>query len=412
MKSTWNILGAGALALALTACGPQRDDFTDATPDVAGLSLELAGGAPEGLAAGPGAVTARLAAVAPSPGPADELGDARESLRALNAEVKRVLEQVAAVAQQAPSAELGDVKVYGPAVRCVQADGAGGCLAQASLRLAVRHHELRVYSWVLEARAAGSASADDFKPVLAGWMARNAEAHRGRGRAVFNLENLRAAAPGYTGRGYLLAGFGHAGGAVALRYKLVGFTPDPAVHDPVTAGFAGHRTAAGVSRVRVATFKDAVDGANVDFPREVVLGHLGWKAGLGGRGYLLVSNWTDAAGNLHGDVPSVLTGTDHYYFGRGCWGAGGELKVKEWRFCARGLGPAACLLTTPVATEPADATWAGRCTGFAAEEPLPADVSAGAEQGTQGEPPQGGDALPTPEAPPAGPADTAPPAGT
>lgn len=411
MKTTWNILGAGALALALTACGQQqRDDFTDATPDVAGLSLELAGGAPEGLAAEPGAPTARLAAVAPAA--ADELADARASLQALNAEVRRVLEQVAAVAQQAPSSELGDVKVYGPAIRCVQADGAGGCQARASLRLAIRRHDLRVYSWVLEARADDSADPTAFKPVLAGWMARAAEAHRGRGRAAFNLTNLRAAAPGYTGQGYLLAGFGHAGGAKAIGYKLVGFTPNAELHEPVTAGFVGHRTPAGVNRVRVATFKDVVDGANVDFPREVVLAHLGWKAGLGGRGYLVVSNWNDASGNLHGDVPGVVTPTDHYYFGRGCWGAGGELKVKEWRSCARGLGPAACLLTTPVAVEPAGATWAATCTGYLGEEPLPTDVSAGAELGTHVEPPQGGDAPPTPETPPADPADTAPPAGT
>jgi hypothetical protein len=243
-------------------------------------------------------------------------------------------------------------------------------------------------------------------------MARAAEAHRGRGRAAFNLENLRAVAPGYTGQGHLLAGFAHAGRAKSLAYRLVGFTPDAARQEPVTAAFVGHRTPGGLTRVRVATFKDVVAGANVDFPREVVLAHLGWKAGLGGRGYLVVSNWTDAAGQLHGDVPSVVTGTDHYYLGRGCWGAIGELKVKEWRYCARGLGPAACLLTTPIATEPAGATWADACTGFAGEEPLPADVSAGAEQRTHGEPPPGADAPPVPEAPPIDPADTAPPAGS
>lgn len=404
MNFIWKTLGAGALALGITACGPQADEFADATPDAGGMTLELAGGAVEGLAAAPDAPAARLAAV--TPGAPDELGQARAALQALNAEVRRVLEQVAAVAQQPATAELGDIRVYGPAVRCVQRDLAGACQAEASLRLAVRHHYLRVYSWALEARPAASTDPGDFRPVLAGWMTRAAEAHRGRGRAAFNLENLRAAAPGYTGQGYLLAGFGHAGTAKSVGYRLVGFTPDAATREPVTAGFFGYRTPAGVTRVRVATFQDVVAGPNAEFPREVVLAHLGWRAGLGGRGYLVVSDWTDGAGNAHGDV-----GAGHYYFGRGCWGAGGELQVKEWRLCSRGLGPQACLLTDPVATEPAGATWAA-CTGYAAEEPLPGDVGPGAEQGTQAEPGPAGDAPPAAEAPPADPGDTAPPAGT
>ena len=40
MMTTWKLLGASALALAMTACAQPQDDFADATPDAAGLSLE------------------------------------------------------------------------------------------------------------------------------------------------------------------------------------------------------------------------------------------------------------------------------------------------------------------------------------------------------------------------------------
>lgn len=406
MRIDLKLIGAGALALALTACGQRADDFTDATPDAAGLALELAGGADEGLG------TAALEAGGPralvvTPAAGDELAGARASIQALNAEVRRVLEQVAAAAQQPPTAELGDVKVYGPVVRCVQQGAGGGCQAEASLRLAVRHHRLRVYSWLLEARPAASQDPAAFRPVLAGWMARNAEAHRGRGRAAFDLGNLRAAAPGYTGQGLLLVGFAHAGEARSLGYRLVGFTPDAAARPPVTAAFAGHRTPAGVTRVRVATFEDVVAG-DAPLPREVVLARAAWRPGVGGRGWLVVSNWTDAQGQVHGDVPTAGT-TDHYYLGRACWDAGGALQAREWRLCERGAGLAACLATDPVApVEPAGATFAA-CSVATAEELPAADVAAGAEQVTPGMPSAGSDAPPAPEAPPADAGDTAPP---
>ncbi|MBK9518137.1 MAG: hypothetical protein IPO09_12430 [Anaeromyxobacter sp.] len=407
-----SLLTAAALALVLSACGQRADDFADATPDLDGLSLELAGGEAEGLAAAP-APTARTAALAEAAAPAaaDELGDARQALQALNAEVRRVLEQVAEVARLDPVQVPGDVKVYGPAVRCVQRDLAGACTAEASLRLTIRRHVADTWSWTLQARPTASTLPEDFQPVLAGWLHRNGDAHRGRGRAAFNLTNLRTAAPGYTGQGWLLAGFGHLGQAKSVAYRLVGFTPDASTQPPVTAGFVGHRSAAGLTRVRVATFADALAGDNAAFPREVVLAHLGWQAGLGGRGYLVVANWTDAAGNVHGDLPATPGGAAQYWLGRGCWGPGGALRVKEWRLCTRGLGAAACLATDPAVVEPAGATWAGSCTGFTGEEPPPASVGPGAEQGTQGEPAGPGGEPPACEAPPVDPSDTDPPAG-
>jgi hypothetical protein len=411
--TTTRLLGAGALALALAACGQQHaQDFAGATPDAAGLSLELAGGAPEGLTASvaPASAVAGPQALVAAPAAADELGEARAALRALNGEVARVLDQVQAAVQAGGVPLAGEAQAYGPAVRCVQHDASGACTAQASLLLTVKHHYGAVFSWVLAARDAASTSEADFRPVLAGWMQRGVLPHRGRGRAAFNLENLRLAAPAYTGRGYLLAGFAHDGLAESLAYRLVGFTPDAAAHAPVTAGFVGHRTPAGLTRVRVVRFADVVAGGNTAFPDEVELAHLGWQAGLGGRGYLVVSNWFDASATLHGDVPYTAVGTDHYYFGRGCWGPLGALRVKEWRYCARGLGPAACLLTAPIAVEPSGAAWATDCTGFAAEEPLPGDVSPGAEQGTQAEPVVTGDLPPADEPTPASATDTAPPA--
>jgi len=413
MKTTLRILGAGALSLALAACGQKSDDpFAAAVPDAAGLTLELAGGAPEGLS--PALAPAPAAEVTPPALGTDELGDARGAIKALNGEVTRVLEQVAAVVRENGAPVAGEAQVYGPAVRCVQ-QGDAGCQAEAAFLLRVQHLLADTWSWSLAARPTASTSEADWKPVLAGWMRRGAVAHRGRGRVAFNLENLAAAAPGYTGRGYLLAGFGHLGQAKSLVYKAVGFTPDAGTTPPVTAAFYGHRTPAGVTRVRVATFKDVVDGANVEFPRELALARIGWVPGVGGRGHVIVSNWFDQAdpANLHGDVPFVSVGTDHFFLGRACWGAGGALKVKEWRYCARGAGAGACLATDPIAVEPAGATWAGACTGFAAEEPVPGDVSVGAEQGTGAEPASGGDQPPALEPAPTDVYDVqAPVAGT
>ena len=409
MKTTLKILGAGALSLALAACGQKAtDEFAAATPDVAGLTLELAGGAPEGLAP----TAALAAAVTPPSLGADELGDARAAIKAINGEVRRVLEQVAALVQQEGAPAAGEARVYGPVVRCVQ-QGTAACQAEAALLLRVQHLVLDTWGWSLLARPTASTSEADWKPVLAGWIRRGALAHRGRGRVAFDLEALAAAAPGYTGRGYLLAGFAHTGQAKSLVYRALGFTPDAGGVPPVTAAFYGHRTPAGVTRVRVAAFKDVLDGPNTAFPRELELARIGWVPGVGGRGHVLVSNWFDGAdpANLHGDVPSVASGTDHYFLGRACWGAGGALRVKEWRFCARDLGAAACLATDPVAVEPAGATWAGDCTGFTSEEPVPSDVSVGAEQGTGAEPASGADQPPEEMAPPADPTDVAPPAG-
>ena len=407
MKTTMRMLGAGALSLALVACGQKADDeFAAATPDVAGLSLELTGGAAEGLAAAP------AAEVTPPALGGDELAQAREAIAALNGEVRRVLEQVAAAVQAQGAPAAGEARLYGPTVRCVQ-QGAAGCQAEAALLLRVQHVVLDTWGWSLVARPTASTSEADWKPVMAGWMRRGAVAHRGRGTVVFDLENLAAAAPGYTGRGVLMAGFAHAGQAKSLVYRLAGFTPDAASVPPVTAAFYGHRTPAGATRVRVASFTDVLAGANTAFPRELSLARIGWVPGVGGRGHVIVSNWFDQADppNLHGDVPFTVVGTDHYFLGRACWGAGGALKVKEWRYCARGAGAAACLATDPVAVEPTGATWADACTGFATEEPVPADVSVGAEQGTGAEPSAGADAPPEPMAPPADASDVSPPAG-
>ncbi len=408
-KNLW-IVGAAALGLALSACGQKTpDDFAAATPDAAGLTLELAGGAPEGLA--PALSTA--AAVTPPDLGTDELGATRGAIKALNGEVRRVLDEVQAVVRSSGAPAPGEARTWGPAVRCVQ-QGPAGCQAEAALLLRVQHLVGDTWAFGLAARPVASTAEADWRPVLAGWMRRNAEAHRGRGRAAFDLGNLAAAAPGYTGRGWLLAGFAHAGEARTLVYRLVGFTPDAATMDPLTAAFYGHRTPAGVTRVRVASVADVLAGANADFPEELSLARAGWVPGVGGRGHVVVSNWLDGAEppRLHGDVPFSVVGTDHYFLGRFCWGPGGALKVKEWRWCARGDGAAACLATDPVAVEPAGATWAGACTGFAAEEPAPGDVSVGAEQSTGAEPAgSGADQPPAPVTPPADVTDVAAPLG-
>jgi hypothetical protein len=420
MKTT--PLPAAALALALAACG-QTNDFSGATPDVAGLTLEVEGGPAEGLPLTTLSGTAPQAALATTPGDGDDLATIRAEVKALNGELRRVMERVQEAVQAGGTPAVGNRMIYGPADRCVVQDAGGACTASANFVLGVKRERDLVFSWLLEARPVGSTDQADFRPVAAGWLARGAHPHRGVGRLAINLRNLKAVQPLSPGDGYLLAGFANGQVAKSIHYRLVEFTPDGT--NPRTAAYVGMKNAAGVRRVRVATPRDLLAGPN---GAELLLARAAWLPGVAGRTYSIVTNWRQLdrtvsppvlGGTAHGDVPGA-TWDSSYYFGRACYapaGAGAPLtlKFKEWYLCERAEGPAACATrqggSATVVT--GSGTWADNCR-LAVEPPELGDPGDAGEQPEHDsdEPGMGGSGMQLPPHPPGDANDTgAPPPG-
>ncbi len=426
MRTTTYLLGAAALALILTACGQKSIDFSGATPDVAGLSLEIEGGATEGLplaaqATAPG--LAPEAALAATPADGDDLASIRAELKALNGELRRVMERVAEVLQERGAPAVGDRMVYGPSDRCVVADAAGACTASANFVLGVKHERDHLFSWLLEARPVGSTAKADFKAVAAGWLARGGHKHRGVGRLALNLRNLHAVQSLYPGDGFLLAVFDNGPVAKSVHYRLVEFTPDGV--NPRTAAYVGMKNAAGIRRVRVATPQELLAGPGGD---ELLLARAAWIPGVAGRTYAIVTNWKRLdrtatppvlAGLPHGDVPGANWDSS-YYFGRACYapasaGAVLSMRFKEWYLCDRPEAPAACVVRQGGAGTVVTGTGAWSDSGNCKLDLEPPELGDPGDVGEQpehdsDEPGMNGAGMQAPPAAPATPDDTAPPA--
>jgi len=338
-------LVAAGLALALAACGPKSkpDPYLAAVPDAAALTID----------------TAPAAAVAGTIDPihvttfGDDLGVVHARAKTLNDGLRQIFGRLEEVAASGGNELPGNVKIFGPASRCVEPDGAGGCVANgtATLRLVVKLFSDMKSGFLLQVQEPGGT----YSPVLAGYLIHGALERRGAGRLWLNLDNLKAVATGYRGQGLLAAGF--AAGPIAKRagYLMVRFTPDTTEHpNPVTAAFRMWKNAVGTVRARVAGIADldTTTAANeLGFWRGV------WSPTLGGRSFTLVSNF-DANGGLAGGITGDVlpTGsTDGYWFGRACYAPGTTVaKFKEWWLCDRSVPdqstPASCVANVPEAT--------------------------------------------------------------
>jgi len=376
---TSRFMATGALALALAACGPTEDvAFTDYLPAASGLALEVQGGAAEGAALVASADPAAPAAADGTPNSrVEDLAAGRARLRALNASVREVFDHVEALAATGGTLEPGDVKVYGPSDRCVQLDGAT-CAAggTANLRLTVHRLTRSLGTFVLVARPAGSTQDGAFQPVLAGYLAKGAVGRHGAGKLAVNLDHMRLAAAGFTGVGYALAGF-HAGPvAKKVTWRMVGFTRDPAVRDPVTAVFHGFKSADGVTRVRLAGVED-LDVSGPD--TELGFWRLAWHPLLGGRSYSVIADYVDPRGSAHGDVPPAPGGGEAYWFGRACYEPGATTPAfEEWFLCSRADGPGACIAAAGGAGTPVTGTGSWQTSCAKPSEPAAFDLPAGA----------------------------------
>jgi hypothetical protein len=313
------MLGA---ALVLAACGKDAgvDDtaFVEATPDLAGTSLEINSAAAaedgaaliaEGFSVNEGELN----------GQGQEfLEGARVQAKAVNAALKEAITPIVELVNAGGAeAEPGDVLVYGPKDR-----------ANATFLFTIKKVTEQRYVWKLQARPLGSTDAAAYKIVAAGGLTKGAAAHRGRGTIGITLDNLKSVAPNFPGQGKLMASFAHtAGNDKALSYRLANFTPNPANLEPVTGAFVGHRLQpSGATRVRVFGKYNLQNTATEQ--KENVFARLRFIPGIGGRADVFAGG---------GDIAA-----DKYFIGSACWDAQEMEKFRILRQCTKGQPLTSC----------------------------------------------------------------------
>ncbi len=289
------ILLAGALAIALGACGGSTktpDEFASATPDVAGLTLETSGSneaASSALVAEPALAPSqdRVASAVTTPCPPYMyLCNIHAAVVGLNAYVRAAVAPIEALALTTPTVVNANTRVFGP----VDAPLAPATPV-ATFKLTVVKN-LGWFYWKLEGKPLG---ADDtaYIAVAGGAIRRVAGdlVHRGRGFLGIDLDKLYALNPAsgtpvWNGEGQIFVGFGHLGPAKSVIYAVKNFSPDRTQKPPVPAAvLVGWKNAAGVARVRIADLNDWIppQGGGAGAGNELLLSRAIWIPGLGGR---------------------------------------------------------------------------------------------------------------------------------
>jgi len=334
-----------SLAALVAACGKekQQDEFAAATPDVAGVALETAGGAGDGLTALAEGGTAARAAVAPCQ-PYMYLCNIQQGVRGLNEYVRAIVGSVEQMTRLPYSEPAPNVRVYGPAD--LPAGAPVGTFQLTVQRLPLSGPD--VFRWKLEAKRVGAAA---FQVVLAGQLRAGEAAHRGRGFLGIDLDafaaalNAPGAAPVWKGAGKILVGFAHVGGAKALAYLLRDFDPDVTDAEPaVNAAFVGHRLGDGRTRVRIVGQGDLVvpaGGVQGQSAKELLLSRAGWFPGRGGRAAVVVAG---------GDVPGAPAS---FLLGVSCFNLAQQEVYRDLFTCSAAAGCAPYLPGNP----DLDGTW-------------------------------------------------------
>jgi hypothetical protein len=318
------LLLAAAAALGLSACAQKAEppDFAAGTPDTAGLTLETAGDAGDGLApsAAPGALSAGPMIALPAACQDWEFTcKLRESISGVNHLVRAALEPVEALVASGPASDPSDdVRVYGPLPLPAAAP-------VASWRLTVKSMGNETFRWKLEAQAIPPAGAP-FHTVMAGQLRRGDVPHRGRGIVGIDLDELYAVNPArFPGQGKLLAAFAHVGLQKALVYAAQEFSAD-GIAVPVSAIFTGWKDALGRARVRLAAVRDFVPASAAADQDELLLSRAGYWPALGGRTAVAV---------LGGNVPDYgYAGFEVKAFvGLECFGPGLNVTYRAEFYC-------------------------------------------------------------------------------
>ena len=321
MKTLYGIALASALVAAGCGGTSAGTELSNATPDVAGLTLELTGSAAESArATGSDAFDVSLQNLTVGP---EYLAQTREAIQAVNAAIKKLVEPIVALAHTTGVDSPGNVTKYGPQ------DTAG-----ATVLLTVKKAGSN-YFWKLDAKALGAADSA-YKVVAAGHIKRknvkdatgDADlAHRGRGVIGFDLDALGAIDASFLGRGKIFSAFAHNGGSKMVLHRLHGFTSDPATTPALTAAFYGHKTASGEARVRVAGLFDVLDGPN---GKELLLSRAHVVPGVGGRADVRLPAVQPQA-TANGDVPA-----GRFIVGHACWDAAEKEGFKVVLSCEAG----------------------------------------------------------------------------
>jgi hypothetical protein len=308
------MLGA---ALVLAACGGKNDgvddaEYVEATPDLSGTALEINGeaAAEEGAALIAEGFDAREDEL--NGQGAEFLEQARLQVRALNSALKEAITPIVELVNRGGAeAEPGDVLVYGPVDR-----------ANATFKFTIKKVAQQRFAWKLEARPLGSTDNAAYRIVSVGRLAKGERAHRGRGTIGVNLDNLKQVVPDFPGQGKLMASFAHNGaGDKTLAYRLLGFTPNAANHEPTTGAFVGHRRMpSGATRVRV---HGQYNLRNTETSqKENVVAAIRWLPGTGGRADIVASGGDIAAGT--------------FFVGTACWDRQEMERFRVLRQCTRG----------------------------------------------------------------------------
>jgi hypothetical protein len=305
MRSQRKLQLVSILAAAAVGCGGTKtDEYSAATPDVAGLALETSGTSEAttsaALAVAPGVQEGQTSsALATACAPYQYLCNIHASISGLNTYVHAAVDRIEALADTTPTTVTTDTKVYGP----VDAPAAPATPV-ASFRLTVKKTGEGIFRWKLEGKPLGAADSS-YVIVAAGVMHRTTDdhPHRGHGMLGIDLDNLytlnpASGTPVWNGEGKLFVGYGHVGDAKSLLYVLKDFTPDRTQTAPVpSAVLVGHKTALGIARVRIASVDEFIAPATgtTDAGNELLLSRAAWFPGLGGRAVVAVGG---------GDVPS------------------------------------------------------------------------------------------------------------
>ncbi len=282
-----------AVVLLVASCGRQQDDaFAEAAPaDPSAFTLELSGANEMALVAADGEAGVQKQGLHGEP--PELLQKAREGIVWLNQNVRKAIEPIAElIAEGKSQMQPGDVRVWGPKDK-----------GNATYRLTIKRQSADRFAWKLEAKAIGAADSE-YELVAAGHLVKGERPHRGRGSIGIDFDTLRSIDTAIKAQGKVFCGFAHVGESKVLTYVLKGFTPDVAVHEPISAAFVGHKNdVTKVRRVRLATkfnLKDSPTEA-----KELVRMRARYIPGVGGRADALATG---------GDVPAGKA-----YLASACW---------------------------------------------------------------------------------------------
>lgn len=301
--------------LWVAACGRREDDaFAEAAPaDPSAFTLELSGANEMALVAEDGEAGIQKQGLhGESP---ELLQQARQGIVWLNQNVRRAIEPIAElIAEGKSQMQPGDARVWGPKDK-----------GNATYRLTIKRLSADRFAWKLEAKSIGAPDSD-YKMVAVGQLVKGERPHRGRGSLGIDFDALRSIDGAIKAQGKLFCGFAHVGESKVLIYVLKGFTPDIAVHEPISAAFVGHKNdITRVRRVRLATkfnLKDSPTEA-----KEFVRMRARYIPGVGGRADALATG---------GDVPAGKA-----YLASACWDAQEHEGFFVLRLCTLGQ-PASC----------------------------------------------------------------------